>query len=130
MEKTAGRTKGVARFAGTLIKATLLFGILMVAAAGLWLMAGNVNGPLRMVLSGLMAAGVAWFGVGFFLQMGSPPPPDPEPVKVDPRLRLNYVCSMCGLELAVVMAAKEKAPRHCGEAMELVRRPAGPEGQT
>jgi hypothetical protein len=29
---------------------------------------------------------------------------------------------MCGLELAVVAVAKERAPKHCGEAMVLVRR--------
>jgi hypothetical protein len=29
---------------------------------------------------------------------------------------------MCGLELAVVAVAKERAPKHCGESMVLVQR--------
>ena len=41
-----------------------------------------------------------------------------------PGLRLAYVCDMCGLELAVLKVAKERAPKHCGETMTLVRRPA------
>jgi hypothetical protein len=32
---------------------------------------------------------------------------------------------MCGLELAVVAVAKERAPKHCGESMVLVRREEG-----
>jgi hypothetical protein len=42
---------------------------------------------------------------------------------VHPGLRLAYVCDMCGLELAVLKVAKERAPKHCGETMTLVRRP-------
>lgn len=34
---------------------------------------------------------------------------------------LRYVCSVCGLELKVEKAAKDTAPRHCTEPMELVR---------
>lgn len=65
---------------------------------------------------------IAWFGIGYFRQLGNPPPPDSPPDDVDPELRLAYVCDMCGLELAVVKASKESAPKHCGEAMVLVQR--------
>lgn len=34
---------------------------------------------------------------------------------------LRYVCSVCGLELKVEKAAKDTAPRHCTEPMELIR---------
>ena len=72
--------------------------------------------------------GAAWvvasLGIGYFRQVGNPPPPDPEPIAVNPGLRLAYVCDMCGLELAVLKVAKDRAPKHCGETMTLVRRPA------
>jgi hypothetical protein len=41
---------------------------------------------------------------------------------VHPGLRLADLCEMCGLELAVVKVSKDRAPRHCGEAMTLTRR--------
>jgi hypothetical protein len=34
---------------------------------------------------------------------------------------LKYVCTMCGLELKVEKAARDKAPTHCTEPMVLVR---------
>lgn len=67
---------------------------------------------------------IAWFGIGFFRQLGNPPPPDLPPDEVDPALRLAYVCEMCGLELAVVKAAKDKAPKHCSEPMVLIQKEA------
>lgn len=47
-------------------------------------------------------------------------PPDPEIADVG-SLNLKYVCTMCGLELKVEKAAKERAPSHCMEPMVLVR---------
>lgn len=126
MDQSPGPARASIKTAGRILAVLLVVGFLMIVMTVIWLLAGNLNGVMRVVISALMAVGLAWFGIGFFLHMGNPPPPDPEPVKVDPRLRLNYVCGMCGLELAVVMASKERAPRHCGEAMDLVRRP--PEG--
>jgi hypothetical protein len=105
----------------------VVLGILLVVgvtvAGTLLLMAvGSVSGILRGVVAALMGLGIAAFGIGYFRFLTNPPPPDPEPVKVDPRLRLAYVCEMCGLELAVVAVAKERAPKHCGESMVLLRR--------
>ena len=65
-----------------------------------------------------LAFGVASLGIGYFRQLANPPPPDPEPVEVHPGLRLAYVCEMCGLELAILKVARDKAPKHCGEEME------------
>jgi hypothetical protein len=84
-----------------------------------------ISGPGRILIAAGMALAIAWLGIGYFRQLTNPPPPDPQPVEVDPRLRLAYVCEMCGLELAVVMAAKDKAPKHCGEPMILVRQQEG-----
>jgi hypothetical protein len=46
--------------------------------------------------------------------------PEPEATDVS-NLGLKYVCTMCGLELKVEVAAQDKAPKHCGEPMQLVR---------
>ena len=34
---------------------------------------------------------------------------------------LKYVCTMCGLELKVEVAARDRPPTHCMEPMELVQ---------
>ncbi|MGI8425258.1 MAG: hypothetical protein ACR2FO_00945 [Actinomycetota bacterium] len=98
----------------------LVVAVATAASFALFFLAGT-KGILRPIVAMLMSIGIAWFGIGYFKQMGNPPPPDLEPMAVDPALRLAYICEMCGLELAVVMAAKEKAPKHCGEAMILIR---------
>jgi hypothetical protein len=77
---------------------------------------------LRAVIAAAMGLGIAIFGIGYFRQFANPPPPDPEPADVPPEFGLAYVCEMCGLELSVIRASKEKAPKHCGEEMILVAR--------
>ena len=93
-----------------------------VAATLLVIALGRVSGIARGLVAVLMGLGIAVFGIGYFRFLTNPPPPDLEPLKVDPRLRLAYVCEMCGLELALVAVAKERAPKHCGESMILLRR--------
>jgi hypothetical protein len=104
-----------------------IVGIVVVAVGGTMLIrvAGNVTGGWRFAVAALMGLAIAWVGIGYFRYLTNPPPPEPGPVQVDPRLRLSYLCEMCGLELAVVAVAKERAPKHCGEAMVLVRREEG-----
>ncbi|HYN99080.1 MAG TPA: hypothetical protein VEU28_05350 [Actinomycetota bacterium] len=114
----AGPGKVIARVAGGvggIVVATVIVTLLVIAL-------GNVTGGWRIAVAGLMGLGIAKLGIGYFTYLTNPPPPDPEPMKVDPQLRLSYVCEMCGLELAVVAVAKERPPKHCGEAMTLVRR--------
>ena len=103
--------------------ALVVLGVIVLAGlvAVVLLLLGGARGVLRPVLAMLMAVAIAWFGIGYFRQLGNPPPPDPQPVAIDRGLGLAYVCEMCGLELAVVVAAKDKAPKHCGEAMILTR---------
>jgi len=47
-------------------------------------------------------------------------PPEPELADVS-EYGLKYVCTMCGLELKVEIAAKDRPPSHCMEPMVLVR---------
>jgi hypothetical protein len=46
--------------------------------------------------------------------------PEPEVADVSD-MGLKYICTMCGLELRVERAARDKAPTHCMEPMVLVR---------
>ena len=52
-------------------------------------------------------------------------PPDPEVADVA-GYNLKYVCTMCGLELQVTKAAKDRPPSHCMEPMVLVREDGKP----
>ena len=46
--------------------------------------------------------------------------PEPDVADVS-EYGLKYVCTMCGLELRLEVAARDKAPTHCMEPMVLVR---------
>jgi hypothetical protein len=48
--------------------------------------------------------------------------PDPEDVEA---LEVYFVCGECGTELKVSRLGEMQVPRHCGEKMQVVRRPAG-----
>lgn len=115
----------VADVARRVVKLLLFVLIAAVVVTIIWLISGSVGSAIPRVVIGLVLASVvASIGVSYFRQVGNPPPPDPLPTDVHPNLRLAYVCEMCGLELAVLKVAKDRAPKHCGEAMLLVRRPA------
>lgn len=101
--------------------------LVMVVLALIYFLFGALGSFARVVVGGLLALGVASLMVNYFRQVGRPPPPDPEPTAVHPGLRLAYVCEMCGLELAVVKVAKDRAPKHCGEQMLLIRRTSAEE---
>ncbi len=120
-----GRIPGSIQMLGRIIRVFLVaFGV-MIALTIVWFLSGVLDSPvLRVLVGAVLFLVVASLGIGYFRQVGNPPPPDPEPMAVHPGLRLAYVCDMCGLELAVLKVAKERAPKHCGETMTLVRRPA------
>jgi len=52
-----------------------------------------------------------------------PRPPDAEPEDVTD-LDVFLVCRECGTEFQVTRLGEVQVPRHCGERMEVVRRPA------
>jgi hypothetical protein len=88
------------------------------ALAGL-LALGVAFGFLRAVIGVAMGAAILIFGVRW-IQSAVTSQPDPEPADVS-AYGLKYVCTMCGLELKVEVAAKDKPPTHCMEPMVLVR---------
>jgi hypothetical protein len=124
-EVPGSRIPGSIQMLGRIIRILLAaFGV-MIALIIVYFLSGVLNSPiLRVLVGAVLFVVVAGLGIGYFRQVGNPPPPDPEPIAVSPGLRLAYVCDMCGLELAVLKVAKDRAPKHCGETMTLVRRPA------
>jgi DNA-directed RNA polymerase subunit RPC12/RpoP len=47
----------------------------------------------------------------------------PEPEDVE-ELEVFFVCAECGTEFRVTRLGQAQVPRHCGEKMQVVRRPA------
>lgn len=80
---------------------------------------GELYGYIRGVVGVAMFVGILVFGTRYIQQMGMAPP-DAEISDVSD-YGLKYVCTMCGLELKVEKAARDKAPTHCMEPMVLVR---------
>jgi hypothetical protein len=52
----------------------------------------------------------------------APAPAEAEDVEA---LEVYFVCGECGTELKVSRLGEMQVPRHCGEKMQVVRRPAG-----
>lgn len=81
--------------------------------------AGEAFGYVRAVV----ALAVFWVLLSFGMRQLrgiANSPPEPELADVS-GYGLKYVCSMCGLELRVEVAARDRAPTHCMEPMKLVR---------
>jgi len=83
------------------------------------------------VLTALLGAFVIWrVGIAMLrsLTMTTPPgsvsdePAPDEPEDVDD-LGVYLVCDECGTELRVSRLGELQIPRHCGEKMQVVRRP-------
>jgi hypothetical protein len=88
-------------------------------AVGLLVVLGELFGYVRALV------GVVLFYLVFvvsvrYMHFLVTAPPDPEVADVSD-YGLKYVCTMCGLELRVEVAAKDRAPTHCMEPMVLVR---------
>ena len=89
------------------------------AAVGVFVVLGMEYGYVRAIVAVAMGAVILVVGVRYTTSVVAvPPEPEVEDVA---EYGLKYVCRMCGLELKVEVAAHDRAPRHCGEAMELVR---------
>jgi hypothetical protein len=92
----------------------------VVLAAGVLLgISVHFYGYLRTSIAALMFGLILTWGVRKLVKIANSPP-DPELTDVKD-YGLRYVCSVCGLELKVEIAARDKAPTHCGEAMVLNR---------
>ena len=80
---------------------------------------------LWVVLSAIaIGLAIAWFGLTALRAasgVGAPARrPDPEDVD---ELDVFLVCAECGTEFRVTRLGELQVPRHCGETMQVVRRP-------
>jgi hypothetical protein len=80
---------------------------------------GRAFGYTRAAIAVAMFAVIFSFGLRQLRAIANSPP-EPELADVS-EYGLRYVCSMCGLELRVEVAARDRAPTHCMEPMKLVR---------
>lgn len=79
-------------------------------------------GTIIWVLIGIGIMAIVWrSGIGMLRSMTSSLPPPP-PAGEMRRINVRYRCSVCGVELRMVMAPDQDPPppRHCLEDMELV----------
>lgn len=80
---------------------------------------GTLYGYVRAVIGVVLFLGIVYWGLRATYSAVSYEP-DPERADVS-EYGLKYVCTMCGLELRVEIVSRDKAPKHCGEPMVLVR---------
>jgi hypothetical protein len=80
---------------------------------------GAFFGYVRAAVAVAMFAGILLVGVRYIASIAAAPP-EPEVADVG-EYGLKYVCTMCGLELKIEKAARDRAPMHCLEPMVLVR---------
>lgn len=74
------------------------------------------------VLCALVLGYVLWkTGIGLLRSMSTPLPPPPPSGEMR-RINVKYRCSLCGLEIKMMLAPDEDPPppRHCLEDMDLV----------
>lgn len=98
------------------VRAIVVMVVLAVAAVGAL---GYYFGFLRATIAVAVFAVLFSFGLRQIRSLANAPP-EPEVADVSD-YGLKYVCSMCGLELKVEVAARDKPPTHCMEPMKLVR---------
>jgi hypothetical protein len=94
------------------------------AAAAAVLVLGSFFGYVRAAVAVAMFCAIAVFGTRY-LRFMVIAPPDPEITDVS-RFGFKYVCNVCGLELKVERAAKDRPPSHCAEPMALIREDGKP----
>jgi hypothetical protein len=93
----------------------LMAGVVLATFFALGEAFGYVRAGVAVAVFFLMARfGVRWMRSAVTSQ------PEPEVADVS-EYGLKYVCTMCGLELKIEVAAKDRAPSHCMEPMVLVR---------
>jgi hypothetical protein len=72
-----------------------------------------------------MAVLIAWVGITALRAASGPGPRDKPEVEDVEGLAVFLVCRECGTEFRVTRLGELQVPRHCGEPMEVVRRPSG-----
>lgn len=93
----------------------------LILAAGSFFALGTAFGYPRAAVAVVTFFLIARFGI-HWMRSAVASQPEPEVTDVS-GYGLRYVCTMCGLELKIEIAAKDRAPSHCMEPMVLIRTP-------
>jgi hypothetical protein len=81
----------------------------------------------RLILAAVASAVILAVGFWFLRAVSANSGPDPDATPDDVAdLDVFFVCRECGTEYQVTKVGQLTVPRHCGEAMEVQRRPKGP----
>jgi hypothetical protein len=79
-----------------------------------------------MLLSALViGAAIAWVGITALRAASGGGPREKHEIEDVEELEVFLVCRECGTEYRVTRLGELQIPRHCGEPMEVIRRPAG-----
>jgi hypothetical protein len=82
-------------------------------------------GKVFFVLSALaVGAGILVVGLGTLRAFSPKPGQERHDVEDVEDLEVYFVCGECGTEFQVTRLGELQVPRHCGERMQVVRRPA------
>lgn len=77
------------------------------------------------ILSGIaIAVLIAWVGITALRAASGPGPRETPAIEDVEELEVFLVCGECGTEFRVTRLGELQIPRHCGEPMEVVHRPA------
>ena len=71
---------------------------------------------------------IAWAGITALRAASGGGPRDKPEVEDVEELEVFLVCRECGTEYRITRLGELQIPRHCGEPMEVVRRPPGAPG--
>jgi hypothetical protein len=80
---------------------------------------------LLVLIAILMGAAIWFIGIGSIRAFSPKPGEEKHDLEDVEGLDVFFVCGECGTELKVTMLGELQVPRHCGERMKVVRRPAG-----
>ena len=83
---------------------------------------------LRLLIALAIVVGIAFVGLSFLRAVSASRPKE----RIEPEdvieLDVFFVCPECGTELQVTRLGEVQVPRHCGEPMQVVRRPRAQSG--
>jgi hypothetical protein len=80
-----------------------------------------------LVLTAILMGAAIWFiGIGSIRAFSPKPGEEKHDLEDVEDLDVFFVCGECGTELRVTKLGELQVPRHCGERMQVVRRPANP----
>jgi hypothetical protein len=83
---------------------------------------------LNVVIAVAIGVVILWLGItALRAASGGDRSAEPQEVEDVDDLDVYFVCKECGTEFRVTKLGEVQVPRHCGERMEVVRRPRGPD---